>query len=217
MFALVTLATAESTQRNRVLRIPVAREAKHWWKERWRGKNISLCPDGFSCLSPVSWKMIVFVWRRGTALSLSFLQQWTQSQSSIVTKTTKVCVCLCECMSRKSGAHRPTFSLVKGRETLSLCVCVSFVFSLRVTRRLVMKTSDEAVVWGYDSCVCVCARVAGSQSLSSVAALEAPVICCLGPLIHYLREFNLEKVLLSDRYTHAECTFTHTFTHINTN
>uniref|UniRef100_A0A6Q2YWB6 DNA mismatch repair protein MSH3 n=1 Tax=Esox lucius TaxID=8010 RepID=A0A6Q2YWB6_ESOLU len=29
-----------------------------------------------------------------------------------------------------------------------------------------------------------------------VASLESPVICCLGPLIHYLREFNLEKVLL---------------------
>ncbi|XP_062307343.1 DNA mismatch repair protein Msh3 isoform X1 [Osmerus eperlanus] len=46
----------------------------------------------------------------------------------------------------------------------------------------------------------------GSQSLSSVAALEAPVICCLGPLIHYLREFNLEKVLLSDSsFRHLSC------------
>ncbi|KAJ3603677.1 hypothetical protein NHX12_028421 [Muraenolepis orangiensis] len=38
----------------------------------------------------------------------------------------------------------------------------------------------------------------GSRSLSSVAALESQVICCLGPLILYLREFNLERVLLND-------------------
>ncbi|KAM8886774.1 DNA mismatch repair protein Msh3 isoform 2-T2 [Spinachia spinachia] len=35
----------------------------------------------------------------------------------------------------------------------------------------------------------------GSRSLSSVASLETPVICCLGPLIQYLQEFNLERVL----------------------
>lgn len=40
-----------------------------------------------------------------------------------------------------------------------------------------------------------------SYSLSSVAAFESPVICCLGPLIQYLKEFNLERVLRS------ECTF----------
>lgn len=38
----------------------------------------------------------------------------------------------------------------------------------------------------------------GSRSLSSVASLESPVICCLGPLIEYLREFNLERVLRSE-------------------
>ncbi|KAK0137215.1 DNA mismatch repair protein Msh3 [Merluccius polli] len=38
----------------------------------------------------------------------------------------------------------------------------------------------------------------GSRSLASVAALEMQVICCLGPLIQYLREFNLERVLLND-------------------
>ncbi|CAL8330544.1 unnamed protein product [Arctogadus glacialis] len=38
----------------------------------------------------------------------------------------------------------------------------------------------------------------GSRSLSSVASLESQVICCLGPLIQYLREFNLERVLLND-------------------
>ncbi|XP_056134505.1 DNA mismatch repair protein Msh3 [Lampris incognitus] len=37
-----------------------------------------------------------------------------------------------------------------------------------------------------------------SRSLSSIVSLESPVICCLGPLIQYLREFNLERVLLSD-------------------
>ncbi|CAL8249197.1 unnamed protein product [Merluccius merluccius] len=37
-----------------------------------------------------------------------------------------------------------------------------------------------------------------SRSLASVAALEMQVICCLGPLIQYLREFNLERVLLND-------------------
>lgn len=38
----------------------------------------------------------------------------------------------------------------------------------------------------------------GSRMLSSVASLEGPVICCLGPLIHYLQEFNLERVLRSE-------------------
>ncbi|XP_038559330.1 DNA mismatch repair protein Msh3 isoform X1 [Micropterus salmoides] len=38
----------------------------------------------------------------------------------------------------------------------------------------------------------------GSRSLSSVASLESPVICCLGPLIQYLQEFNLERVLRSE-------------------
>ncbi|XP_049907976.1 DNA mismatch repair protein Msh3 [Epinephelus moara] len=38
----------------------------------------------------------------------------------------------------------------------------------------------------------------GSRSLSSVASLESPVICCLGPLILYLQEFNLERVLRSE-------------------
>ncbi|KAK7934460.1 hypothetical protein WMY93_005356 [Mugilogobius chulae] len=37
-----------------------------------------------------------------------------------------------------------------------------------------------------------------SHSLSSVASLESPVICCLGPLIQYLQEFNLERVLRSE-------------------
>ncbi|KAI3372025.1 hypothetical protein L3Q82_006895 [Scortum barcoo] len=38
----------------------------------------------------------------------------------------------------------------------------------------------------------------GSRCLSSVASLESPVICCLGPLIQYLQEFNLERVLRSE-------------------
>uniref|UniRef100_A0A8C9ZQX9 DNA mismatch repair protein MSH3 n=1 Tax=Sander lucioperca TaxID=283035 RepID=A0A8C9ZQX9_SANLU len=38
----------------------------------------------------------------------------------------------------------------------------------------------------------------GSRSLSSVASLESQVICCLGPLIQYLQEFNLERVLRSE-------------------
>ncbi|XP_040011812.1 DNA mismatch repair protein Msh3 isoform X2 [Xiphias gladius] len=38
----------------------------------------------------------------------------------------------------------------------------------------------------------------GSRSLSSVASLESPVICCLGPLIQYLQEFSLERVLRSE-------------------
>lgn len=37
-----------------------------------------------------------------------------------------------------------------------------------------------------------------SHALSSVAAFESPVICCLGPLIQYLKEFNLERVLRSE-------------------
>uniref|UniRef100_A0A4W6CBH1 DNA mismatch repair protein MSH3 n=1 Tax=Lates calcarifer TaxID=8187 RepID=A0A4W6CBH1_LATCA len=41
----------------------------------------------------------------------------------------------------------------------------------------------------------------GSRSLSGVASLESPVICCLGPLIQYLQEFNLERVLRSERCT----------------
>ncbi|XP_034548204.1 DNA mismatch repair protein Msh3 isoform X2 [Notolabrus celidotus] len=38
----------------------------------------------------------------------------------------------------------------------------------------------------------------GSRSLSMVASLDSVVICCLGPLIHYLQEFNLERVLRSE-------------------
>uniref|UniRef100_A0A1A7XAS2 DNA mismatch repair protein n=1 Tax=Iconisemion striatum TaxID=60296 RepID=A0A1A7XAS2_9TELE len=37
-----------------------------------------------------------------------------------------------------------------------------------------------------------------SRSLSSVASLESPVICCLGPLIQYLQEFNLARVLRNE-------------------
>ncbi|KAF7653579.1 hypothetical protein LDENG_00081240 [Lucifuga dentata] len=37
-----------------------------------------------------------------------------------------------------------------------------------------------------------------SRSLLSVVSLESPVICCLGPLIKYLHEFNLERVLRND-------------------
>uniref|UniRef100_A0A3B5LWX3 DNA mismatch repair protein MSH3 n=1 Tax=Xiphophorus couchianus TaxID=32473 RepID=A0A3B5LWX3_9TELE len=37
-----------------------------------------------------------------------------------------------------------------------------------------------------------------SRSLSSVASFDSPVICCLGPLIQYLQEFNLEKVLRNE-------------------
>lgn len=55
---------------------------------------------------------------------------------------------------------------------------------------------------------CLCLRVPpGCHSLSSVASLESPVICCLGPLIQYLREFNLERVLRSERYAaQRKCT-----------
>ncbi|XP_069379604.1 DNA mismatch repair protein Msh3 isoform X3 [Paralichthys olivaceus] len=37
-----------------------------------------------------------------------------------------------------------------------------------------------------------------SRCLSSVASMEPPVICCLGPLIQYLQEFNLERVFRSE-------------------
>ncbi|XP_061755824.1 DNA mismatch repair protein Msh3 isoform X3 [Nerophis ophidion] len=41
-------------------------------------------------------------------------------------------------------------------------------------------------------------QVEGCHSLSSVVSLESPVICCLGPLIQYLQEFSLERVLRSE-------------------
>ncbi|XP_041855625.1 DNA mismatch repair protein Msh3 [Melanotaenia boesemani] len=45
-----------------------------------------------------------------------------------------------------------------------------------------------------------------SRSLSSVASFESPVICCLGPLIQYLQEFNLERVLRSESsFRHLSC------------
>ncbi|KAM3611235.1 uncharacterized protein V6R79_015340 [Siganus canaliculatus] len=47
----------------------------------------------------------------------------------------------------------------------------------------------------------------GSRSLSSVASLESPVICCLGPLIQYLQDFSLERVLQSESsFRHLSCT-----------
>ncbi|XP_035235486.1 DNA mismatch repair protein Msh3 isoform X2 [Anguilla anguilla] len=36
---------------------------------------------------------------------------------------------------------------------------------------------------------------ADSNSLSSIISLETPVICCLGPVIQYLADFNLQRVL----------------------
>ncbi|MED6236859.1 hypothetical protein ATANTOWER_015239 [Ataeniobius toweri] len=45
-----------------------------------------------------------------------------------------------------------------------------------------------------------------SRSLSSVASFERPVICCLGPLIQYLQEFNLERVLINkSSFRHLPC------------
>uniref|UniRef100_A0A8C7F131 DNA mismatch repair protein MSH3 n=1 Tax=Oncorhynchus kisutch TaxID=8019 RepID=A0A8C7F131_ONCKI len=44
----------------------------------------------------------------------------------------------------------------------------------------------------------------GSRPLSGIASLESPVVCCLGPLIHYLTEFNLQRVLLSFRHLSCE-------------
>uniref|UniRef100_A0A3Q3EMV4 DNA mismatch repair protein MSH3 n=1 Tax=Kryptolebias marmoratus TaxID=37003 RepID=A0A3Q3EMV4_KRYMA len=46
--------------------------------------------------------------------------------------------------------------------------------------------------------VCLCPP--DSHSLSSVASFERPVISCLGPLIQYLQEFSLERVLRNERY-----------------
>uniref|UniRef100_A0A3Q2WAQ2 MutS homolog 3 (E. coli) n=1 Tax=Haplochromis burtoni TaxID=8153 RepID=A0A3Q2WAQ2_HAPBU len=43
-------------------------------------------------------------------------------------------------------------------------------------------------------------RLLHSITNASVASLESPVISCLGPLIQYLQEFNLERVLRSERY-----------------
>uniref|UniRef100_A0A3B4X351 DNA mismatch repair protein MSH3 n=1 Tax=Seriola lalandi dorsalis TaxID=1841481 RepID=A0A3B4X351_SERLL len=40
----------------------------------------------------------------------------------------------------------------------------------------------------------------------AVVSLESPVICCLGPLIQYLQEFNLERVLRSESsFLHLTC------------
>nr|XP_046202585.1 DNA mismatch repair protein Msh3 isoform X4 [Oncorhynchus gorbuscha] len=45
-----------------------------------------------------------------------------------------------------------------------------------------------------------------SRPLSSIASLESPVVCCLGPLIHYLTEFNLQRVLLHhSSFRHLSC------------
>ncbi|XP_036382705.1 DNA mismatch repair protein Msh3 [Megalops cyprinoides] len=38
--------------------------------------------------------------------------------------------------------------------------------------------------------------VSDPGTLSSIISLDSPVICCLGPVIEYLIEFNLERVLL---------------------
>ncbi|XP_058493125.1 DNA mismatch repair protein Msh3 isoform X1 [Solea solea] len=49
-------------------------------------------------------------------------------------------------------------------------------------------------------------KAKGAHSLSSVASLESQVICCLGPLIQYLQDFNLERVLLSESsFQHLSC------------
>ncbi|XP_007897956.2 DNA mismatch repair protein Msh3 isoform X2 [Callorhinchus milii] len=42
-------------------------------------------------------------------------------------------------------------------------------------------------------------EILGSQQLSRLPSLEKPVVCCLAAVIKYLSEFNLEKVLQSQR------------------
>lgn len=84
---------------------------------------------------------------------------------------------------------------------LLLCTWTSSWSAGRILRIL---TVSQRVSWLWAPSVrtqCLCVRVPpGCRSLSSVASLESPVICCLGPLIQYLREFNLERVLRSERY-----------------
>lgn len=76
-------------------------------------------------------------------------------------------------------------------------------------RHQTLQVSEESAC---EHCVCLCACTLGARSLSSVASLESPVICCLGPLIQYLQEFNLERVLRSERYTHGP-TYTNKHAH----
>lgn len=123
--------------------------------------------------------------RRGTAANLSLSQRWTQSQSSIATVRRKVCLCLfLICFSICGPATR---SQQDPCLRFLLCLVVAPVF-----HGFVLLSENSMFVF-------LCPPP-GCRSLSSVASLESPVICCLGPLIQYLREFNLERVLRSERY-----------------
>lgn len=105
------------------------------------------------------------------------------------------------CHSEEKGAFMFLFNLL-------LCIWTSYSWSAGpVLRILTVSHHGAAVSW---LCAPVCENPMfvlpcvspppGCRSLSSVVSLESPVICCLGPLIQYLREFALERVLRSERY-----------------
>lgn len=149
-----------------------------------------------SCCPPAALRlMIEWELRRGTALSLSLPRPWTQPQSSTATPRRKVCLYLWVLFGFKSlTLYNPqllTYSQWEqdSHSALTRWMCVR---SVPVTHGCFI---CDMFVFLYPS---------GSRSLSSIASLESPVICCLGPLIQYLQEFNLERVLRSERYLHTQ-------------
>lgn len=151
-------------------------------KETKRWSDVGCCPFFLS----VSWRFFPpqrSGWWPGAC--------WEEGQGS-------VWVCLCD-----EHRHRVLLPHPGGR-----CVCAVFHPD---THKLSLRPRDHCIVSegsDYDSWrvyLWKCAMFVrlcppGSRSLSSVASLESPVICCLGPLILYLQEFYLERVLRSQRY-----------------
>lgn len=138
--------------------------------------------------------MIVFLQRSG----------WRQSQSREEGQRW-VWVCLGNEHSHLVLLSHP------GERCVCLCHCNAFIFPVTLWSPQLLTSchwEHSRCVWGVGSwlmavcwcCMFLCVCPPGSRSLSSVASLESPVISCLGPLIQYLQEFNLERVLRSERY-----------------
>lgn len=163
-----------------------------------------------SCCSPPVFRLMTeWELRRGTALSLTSPLQWTQSPSSTATPRRKVCLFVPLYASFFQSFTLYSFQLLIyshwDQDSHSSVKTLDSILGVGLWLTAVF------YLWKCGMFVRLCPP--GSRSLSSVASLESPVICCLGPLIQYLQEFNLERVLRSERYTQTNV-HTHTLNNI---
>uniref|UniRef100_G3NR70 MutS homolog 3 n=1 Tax=Gasterosteus aculeatus aculeatus TaxID=481459 RepID=G3NR70_GASAC len=157
-------------------------------------------------------------WQQPSGQSKGVLERRASEKSKRETVRVCVCVsvCVCACACAGLQEHSSVFSRSgktsdMGRRVSSVCASAQSqapppmlsrcsLSSAQADDRVRVERRDSAhfqfasVKRGVHVGVCP----AGSRSLSSVASLESPVVCCLGPLIQYLQEFNLERVLRAE-------------------